>query len=321
MFSASPYVNIKAKTNLEQIAQSDDIPEALEQYFSKIIINGKNFMDFCSDFEVAYIINMHLGQVNNLLNMPAYSNNLPYSYPDGTTIVFEKGLILPEFTDNVWILSEYVLEDNYIYEINSSSITIPKVTGVEFSQTEISLENGKQQTLNPEFTGNQYIASYFNPQWSSSVTDVVTVSSDGIIKALKEGKSTITYSLGELKATITVNVTAARVFSFEEDSVTIKIGSEQTLTVNGIEEGDKLIWSTSDDKIVTVDENGTIKGVAEGSATISIKVNGQTITCEVTVSKKTGCNGSLNMNMLNIITLIVSAMLILVISIKRKRNV
>ena len=296
IFSDSPYKHIIALTNLEKIAQSENIPEALEQYFSKIKINGVNFIDACSDFEAAYLINMHLGQNDNLLNMPAYSHDLSYNYPAGTTMVFEKGLVLPEYRNGAWCPSEYVLDNNYMYVINSLLVSTPSVTGLAFSNNEISLENGKQQKLSPVYTGNQYIASYLNPIWNSSASDIVSVTSDGQIQALKVGQATITYTLGELNASVKVTVTESRNITFEKDKVSINVGDAKKLGLNGTQEGDELVWTTSDSSIVTVDQSGNIKGVKAGKATVSLKFNGKTITCEVTVSevKKTGCSGTLN---------------------------
>lgn len=47
-----------------------------------------------------------------------------------------------------------------------------------------------------------------------------------------------------------------------------------------------LTWSSSDKKVATVDQDGNVKGIAEGKATITAKSNnGLMATCEVTVEK------------------------------------
>ena len=49
----------------------------------------------------------------------------------------------------------------------------------------------------------------------------------------------------------------------------------------------KLTWKSSDESIVTVDENGIITGLKEGSATITVtSPNGKSSTCVVTVTKE-----------------------------------
>lgn len=48
---------------------------------------------------------------------------------------------------------------------------------------------------------------------------------------------------------------------------------------------EKVKWSTSNDKVVTVDQNGKIKAVEEGSAVITAAITGKSATCTVTVRK------------------------------------
>ena len=46
----------------------------------------------------------------------------------------------------------------------------------------------------------------------------------------------------------------------------------------------KLIWTSSDENIVTVDENGNIKGIKEGTATITVKTEDEKFTASCTVT-------------------------------------
>ena len=45
----------------------------------------------------------------------------------------------------------------------------------------------------------------------------------------------------------------------------------------------ELVWTSSDPTIVTVDANGTITAVKEGSATITVTAGAYRAQCEVTV--------------------------------------
>lgn len=45
-----------------------------------------------------------------------------------------------------------------------------------------------------------------------------------------------------------------------------------------------ITWSSDDETVATVDENGVVTAVAPGSATITAEANGETATCAVTVS-------------------------------------
>lgn len=50
----------------------------------------------------------------------------------------------------------------------------------------------------------------------------------------------------------------------------------------------KLVWSSSDESIVTIDENGKVKAIKEGSATITVATEDENFaaTCKVTVAAK-----------------------------------
>ena len=68
---------------------------------------------------------------------------------------------------------------------------------------------------------------------------------------------------------------------------TVNVGSTTTLTYTIEPTGAKVesaVWSSSADFVATVDQNGVVKGVGAGVATITITVNGKyTATCAVTV--------------------------------------
>lgn len=66
---------------------------------------------------------------------------------------------------------------------------------------------------------------------------------------------------------------------------TLKVGESTTLHATLTPEGavEELVWTSSDPTIVTVDANGTITAVKEGSATITVTAGAYRAQCEVTV--------------------------------------
>lgn len=74
--------------------------------------------------------------------------------------------------------------------------------------------------------------------------------------------------------------------TLSDSSITIQPGHtyELTATVDGSEEA--VVWATSDGAVATVDQNGKVTAVAEGSATITATVKEESATCAVTVAKE-----------------------------------
>ena len=88
--------------------------------------------------------------------------------------------------------------------------------------------------------------------------------------------------------TIKSNTISVTRVDMSPSSATMKVGETLTLTatVTPDDATDKSVtWSSSDDKIATVDEDGTVTAVAEGEAVITVKTTdgGYTAECKVTV--------------------------------------
>ena len=79
---------------------------------------------------------------------------------------------------------------------------------------------------------------------------------------------------------ISPNIYAATI-KLNKTKITIDEGKSYTLKVSGTKETVK--WSTSNKKIATVSTKGVVKGVKEGTATITAAVNKKKLTCKVTV--------------------------------------
>ncbi len=116
--------------------------------------------------------------------------------------------------------------------------------------------------------------------WSSSNNKILSVNSNtGAAKAKKLGSGIIlTHKDG--KHTIHVNIVKPLM---SETKLKLEAGSEETLKINNAE-GLAVIWTSSAPDVAVV-EDGKVTAVAKGSAKITAKVNGKTLTITVKVTK------------------------------------
>lgn len=71
-------------------------------------------------------------------------------------------------------------------------------------------------------------------------------------------------------------------FSLDKTTLSVALNANGYLYYNNKPSGETVIWTSSNPSVATVD-NGTVKGVSIGTATITATVGGQTATCEVSV--------------------------------------
>mgnify|MGYP000053704411 CR=1 FL=1 len=125
--------------------------------------------------------------------------------------------------------------------------------------------------------------------WSSDKEDVATVDKDGNVKAVAEGKATLTVTAtqGSVTVTDTVDVTVIKDGGTDPepekpvlesvkasvDKKELKVGetAKATATTTPADVQDvTFAWASSDDKIATVDKDGNVKAVAKGTATLTV---------------------------------------------------
>jgi hypothetical protein len=89
--------------------------------------------------------------------------------------------------------------------------------------------------------------------------------------------------------------------TFSANEVTVSVGGKQTIGVKlPSDETRSITWSSSDEKIATIDRSGSVKGVAAGSVIITAKIDGAGLEamCIVNVVDKTSSSAVLSYNML-----------------------
>ena len=132
--------------------------------------------------------------------------------------------------------------------------------------------------------------------WSSSDENVVRVTGTGedqetaLVVAEGPGTATITAQVGNKKAECKVNFTASlNKWTLNEHNLELDKGETKQLTITFIPDyttdPKDTTWSSSDESVATVDDNGVVTAISEGIATITaINANGTMDECNVTVT-------------------------------------
>ncbi len=133
--------------------------------------------------------------------------------------------------------------------------------------------------------------------WSSSDEDVATVDQNGVVTGVSEGTATITATASNGvtgSAQITVTKTEepapsdpeAVAVTLDADSIEVGDTANASATVTPADADQSVTWSSSDEDVATVDQNGVVTGVSEGTATITATAsNGVSGSAPITVTE------------------------------------
>lgn len=170
-------------------------------------------------------------------------------------------------------------------------IPIIPAESITLNETTAELKMGETLTLTatvlPENTTDKKVA------WTSSDESIARVDANGKVSAISVGNVTITATCGDATASCVITVAEAPVVSAEsitlsEQRAELKVGETVSITATVLPENTtdkKVIWTSSDESIATVDGNGIITAVAVGNATITATCGEATASCAVTVTE------------------------------------
>ena len=171
-------------------------------------------------------------------------------------------------------------------------------TGITLSQTSLTLEVGKTQTLTASIQPSD--ATDKSVAWKSSDTSVAAVSASGKVTAKAAGTCTITATAKDgsgLKATCQLTVVQPVTgITLSHTSLSLEVGKTQTLTatIQPADATDKSVtWTSSNTSVATVSTSGKVTAKAVGTCTVTCAAkdgSGIKAECKVTV-KQTGING------------------------------
>lgn len=193
-------------------------------------------------------------------------------------------------------------DDNHTIATATIHVTVrERLVSIAFGSKAEYIAVGGSKTVDLRFTPSENVNK--NVTYSSSDTSIFTVTQEGVITGVKEGiavLSCVAEDLGQSGAiTCMVYVTPQEVsatdFSITPSEDTVYIGSTIQLTPVFTPEDTTIrdvTWTSSDEAKATVDADGVVSGIAEGTTVITATYKDTTndnkvwtSTCIVTVEK------------------------------------
>jgi len=167
---------------------------------------------------------------------------------------------------------------------------LPEATGAKFETTSMSLYIGQTKHIDVNYTPAK--ANTSNAVWISRDETKASVTG-GYVTGLLNGDVRIVLGLKKgstvvLLDSLNVKVEKHDVTSLTLDKTDITVIKGKTATINatvGPENASlkTVTWTSSNEKVATVDKDGVVSGVTKGSAVITAKADEKTATCKVTV--------------------------------------
>ena len=144
-------------------------------------------------------------------------------------------------------------------------------------------------------------------QWASQNEEIATVDYKGNVTAIGEGTTQIDLNIRGKTEKIIIKVTDPTKkhienIELDKNQIELKKGEYNvliaTITPEDTIDSKEIVWTSSNQDIATVDENGNVTAQKNGTATITVEtVNGKKATCKVTVKSVQGdVNGDEKIN-------------------------
>lgn len=223
--------------------------------------------------------------------LPSYTTNKEISWKSSVediVTVSNSGVVRAISTGNARITAT-TSDGTCISAICDVSVTTPVKT-VQLDKSSEILKVGESIILQAScFPSN---ADNTTITWASSDNTVATVV-NGVVTAITLGEASITASsVNGIEAKCSITVVPTPVSSLEMNESTISIVKNQTFTLSCTIYPDnatskELIWSSENESIAKVSENGVITGISAGETTILVKAKSNSkisASCSVVVT-------------------------------------
>ena len=171
-------------------------------------------------------------------------------------------------------------------KVSAKELKVPDTLEVKLNDTD---ETAIEAKCEPEDASN------ISFDFASSDEEVATVDKDGKVKVLKAGECDITTTLMQDGEKVAEKTTHVKAF-YEVESITLDsnegkltVGNSHTIKATVAPEEvaaeTPIEWSSSNEKVATVDSNGKVTAVSSGNATITATAGEESANYEVTVEQ------------------------------------
>lgn len=171
-------------------------------------------------------------------------------------------------------------------KVAAKDITVP-------DNLDVKLNDGNETTV--EATVSPADATDVKVSYASTDEAVATVDKDGRVQVLQPGECDITTTLMQDGEKVTEKTTHVKAF-YEVESITLDsnegkltVGNSHTIKATVVPEEvaaeTTIEWSSSNEKVATVDSNGKVTAVSSGNATITATAGEESANYEVTVEQ------------------------------------
>ena len=172
-------------------------------------------------------------------------------------------------------------------KVAAKDITVP-------DNLDVKLNDGNETTV--EATVSPADATDVKVSYASTDEAVATVDKDGKVQVLQPGECDITTTLMQDGEKVTEKTTHVKAF-YEVESITLDsnegkltVGNSHTIKATVAPEEvaaeTTIEWSSSNEKVATVDENGKVTAIAAGEATITAAAGEKNATYKLTIQAK-----------------------------------